>query len=587
MSRLHIALAFVLALVALTLCSQDVKASVTELPVTTVNGRNYYYYEVQPKETIYSLTHKFGISIEEMFEANPSLRDGLKAHQVLYFPVDGNDGAAVSIAGTHTVVKGETIYGISQKYGITSEELVALNPSLKDGLKAGETLIIAQGQAVKTMSQSRAGKTHLVQEGETLFSIARANGITVEQLEAANPAVTVLKQGQVINIPEAVTESETRSEAVVASEPAEEVAPVVEKGETRIAVILPFMLKQSPMPKAAARHLEFYKGFLLAVDSLRNSGNALKIYAYDTAGSTDTVAMILKRPELRKMHVIVAPDDDKQLEMIARYCRQNEIAVFNAFLVKDTTYVSNPMVIQANISSEQMYSRAETGMLGRLNGAVPVFLKRQGGATDKAEFVQLLQAEMRNRNIAFKTLTYSEKLKDTDLAKLTAGDYVFIPESGRASEAGNYLSAMNAFRDKMLGGGGDVKLWGYPEWTTFKGEMLEGIKSLNALIYSRFSDDAGAWDATIVNAKYSQWYGGKMSEDVPSQGLLGFDVGMFLVKSLSGAGKSLTGDTVPTYRGVQNSYMIGRRGDCKGLSNNALYLINYRPSGLVENYLLP
>lgn len=57
------------------------------LPTKTVNGVEYYYYEVQPKESIYSLTRKIGVKRADIMRCNPSAIDGLRPHQVLMFPV--------------------------------------------------------------------------------------------------------------------------------------------------------------------------------------------------------------------------------------------------------------------------------------------------------------------------------------------------------------------------------------------------------------------------------------------------------------------------------------------------------------------
>lgn len=62
--------------------------NLSDLPVTKVGGRDCYYYEVQPKETVYSLCRRFGVSRDELLKHNPDAADGLKAGQRLYFPVD-------------------------------------------------------------------------------------------------------------------------------------------------------------------------------------------------------------------------------------------------------------------------------------------------------------------------------------------------------------------------------------------------------------------------------------------------------------------------------------------------------------------
>lgn len=58
------------------------------LPRRTVNGREYYYYEVPSKETIYSIGRKFGYTRDEIIRHNPQVKDGLRAGDTLFFPVE-------------------------------------------------------------------------------------------------------------------------------------------------------------------------------------------------------------------------------------------------------------------------------------------------------------------------------------------------------------------------------------------------------------------------------------------------------------------------------------------------------------------
>lgn len=183
--------------------------SAIDLPVTTVNGKDFYYYDVQPKETLFSLSQRLGISREEIVAYNPGVDGGLKAYTRLYFPVEAgvtSISAGDHITTSHEVGKGETLYGISKKYGISVDRLIALNPSARDGIKSGDTLVILQEETpveTATGTTHRMASTHTIAQGETLYRIAVNNGITVEQLLAANPGIDAYNysEGTVINIP--------------------------------------------------------------------------------------------------------------------------------------------------------------------------------------------------------------------------------------------------------------------------------------------------------------------------------------------------------------------------------------------------
>ncbi len=602
------------ALVAILMSTQTVASGLTDLPVKNIDGKLFSYYEVQPKETIYSLTHKLDVTVDYIIANNPSVADGLKAHTTLYFPVSEADVAAGAGRKTHTVERGETIYGISRKYGMTTDRLIEMNPRIRDGLKSGMVLLVGTVDAGDATPANTKG--HPVKEGETLYSIARQYGVTVAQIEAANPGMTILKAGTVINIPTVdtvkveekvtpagvegtVTVQTPTSTTIEAVEPplaqetvtepvAEVVAPEPKRGETRVAVMLPFMLSQSKMPRAASRMLEFYKGFLLAVDSMRASGDAIKLYTYDTGAAMDSITAQLARPEMTGMDVIIAPDDVSQFNAVGEFGRKNNIAVFNAFVVKDSTYVTNPVMMQANIGSRLMYDKAVAAFIDRLNGATPVILTRTGGAADKADFIDELKKRLAAKGIEWKEIKFTGKLASSNLDGIKAsGNYVFIPVSGRAAEFSNISGALTALADASLAEGGSVKLWGYPEWITFKGDALSNIQKLDTRIYSRFASEADSFDAARVRESFKNWFGGEPTEAVPSQALLGFDVGMFVLKALNANPTGLLEGYIPSYQGAQNSYRFSHREGEAGLQNDALYIVNFRPGGFTESTLLP
>lgn len=119
---------------------------------------------------------------------------------------------------THTVQKGETLYSISRQYGISVNELRQLNGLTETSiLKVGQVLnVSAETEAKKettgTATASTTGKKtetqplyddYTVKAGDTLYSIARANDISVAELKKINnfDDSTVLKYGVVIKIP--------------------------------------------------------------------------------------------------------------------------------------------------------------------------------------------------------------------------------------------------------------------------------------------------------------------------------------------------------------------------------------------------
>lgn len=633
-----------------TALSQVAMAALTDLPVTDVKGQKCYYYDVQPRESIYGVSEKLGVTREAILKYNPSAADGLKPHMRLFFPVAGfaeggaDRGAVYSAAAgvkTHLVKKGETLYGIARKYGMSPDRLAELNPHVADGLRAGDTLTInADEEAARNVPSQPVtvdGEGFAVYEikpGDTLFSIANSYGVPLEAILDANPAIDPLhyNAGQTVRVPIGATARQYAEEADDAETAddtampvpdetpaapvsagatdapvavAENVAPenkgglylgeeeVAEVAEPmNVAVLLPFMLGEEQQSRTTQLYTEFYKGMLMAADSLRNtSGIPVNFRFYDTASSIDTVRTLLSRPEIESADLLVAPDNSAQLAAIMDKV-SDETLVLNIFAVKDESYKNYRNLIQTNIPHDAMYRKAIDMFMEKYRDVLPVFISRSAGQADKDSFTTELKKRLDEEGREYKEIQFNVSLSDDDLSGLDVDSrrVVFVPNSGSKTEFARFVKPLMSLRENAADSD-NVTVFGYPEWVTFRGESFDEICALDATIYSRYlSNDVDAATRELKQ-RYKDWYGVEMFEAVPTQGILGFDTGMYIIRGLRQLDE--TGVFPEENAGVQSNMKLVWSGNAEtdangelrtggGLVNDALYLINYRPGGTVE-----
>ena len=613
---------------AVTTLAMSAIAAVEDLPVKSVNGKKYHYYTVQPKESLYSLSHKLGISRQEIIKYNPGVVDGLKAYEDLLFPytmtgettqTPTSEAVEDVVANGYVVKKGDTVYGLCRRFGISRDEFIALNPGAVDGLKAGETVRLrgnesanarvsppasgnattpAQPRATQPSPQTQAQREEMnytIKEDETLYHISKEHGTTVDAILSANPEldVTDYKMGMVIVIPQGNAEVQEVAPAETIgfnpnAESAEESAPVVsepkEAGKIVVAVALPFNLNVDKADRQDKVYTEFYKGFLLAVDSMRHCGTPIKVMAFDTADSMDSVRSILSNPMLEEAQVIIAPGDVNQLNAFANYGKQRGVKVLNLFHVKDISYRINPAVMQGNIPHENMYDKAADYLVNNLRGATPVIIKSRNAASDKAEFLTALKGKMDERGLVAMEIVFDEQLKADDLERLEGtGSFTFIPVTGKSDELQKMLPALIEFKKNSIIPSG-VSLFGYPEWTTFRGDMFAKMTEMGTTVFSRFYTVPEDAKLKQVEDVFVRWYGAPMASLVPRQGLFGFDTGMYLINALRSNGGDFSKFT-PTYNGVQNGFDF-QHSEGGGYVNSDLYIINFRTDGSVDKELL-
>lgn len=551
-----------LAILTAAVCVGDAAAALN-LPVKTVNGRSYYYHVVQPKETIYSLSRQLGVERADIVKYNPSVIDGIRTKETLYFPVDAF-GAPESPASeptstapqaskavtSHLVKKGETAYGISHRYGCTVDELMAANPHIRDGVKAGEII--------------------------TIPATCDATQVQVEETYP-DELVTPPSHDEAATAPERVPWTEL-TPATPATADSDQADPDEDDAMVNIAVMLPFQLNRERPNKQAMHYTDFYKGLLMAVDTMRTCGAPIHVYAYDTCDNADSVASILaNRPEMAEMDMIIAPDDTAHIEMIAQHADTVAATVINMFAVRDNSHLRHSSVFQGNIPHEMMYAKAIDSFIKLFDGYTPVILNQSDDpkGCDKTIFVNALTSRLDHDSIPYRTVDYTGTLSDSDIAWMAPGvRYVVIPTSSSRSVLNAILPAL-AEKRSGIDAPDELRLFGFPEWIILRGDLQKKLHEMNTTIYSRFVMDADSYRTRNLENRFQQWYGTAMIPTAPMQGTLGYDTGMWAI--LTALGKD------SGHKGLQSGFEPVPVGDGEqGWINNSLYFIHFLPTGTIE-----
>jgi len=300
-------------------------------------------HEVQPKETVYSISKKYGVTEADLQKANADLlKDGLKAGQQLVIPVKGSGVAAqVKIAEKqetkknepsyfyHVVEAGETKYGIAKKYGMSLQLLEELNPEVKDTLPLGFKLKLDKRSAITEAEQTSKPAApakfteYTVQPKETFYSIGKATGLTEAEIVALNPeAKDGLKDGMVLKLPAG------SAGTIVTAAPGKSVSLALDKSEPKkMAMLIPFYLTRVENDTVKSKllrtdkflniTLDFYAGALIAIDSAKTLGLPLEVIILDskeTAKSSDVGAL---KGKLTGADAIVGPFFQNNVESAA------------------------------------------------------------------------------------------------------------------------------------------------------------------------------------------------------------------------------------------------------------------------------
>lgn len=149
------------------------------------------YYTVKSGDSLWSISRKFGITVDELKNANNLSSNLLSIGQNLIIPGKDLD----DIGEEYVVKKGDTLYSIARKYNTSVDNLKSINNITTDSL--------AIGQIIKLPSTSDvASDTYIVKKGDSLYSIARTYNTSVDKLKEINNLTSnALAIGQVLKLP--------------------------------------------------------------------------------------------------------------------------------------------------------------------------------------------------------------------------------------------------------------------------------------------------------------------------------------------------------------------------------------------------
>ncbi|MDR0970739.1 MAG: LysM peptidoglycan-binding domain-containing protein [Lentimicrobiaceae bacterium] len=154
---------------------------------------------VKPGETAATIAKDYGIDEEMLIAFNPGISSGVRSGMVLRLPTQNNEfeyGQETGYEIIHVVKKGETLYSILRQYGVTINELKQHNPHLTETLSTGQELNIPKKKITKPYIEYR------VDSRQTVKKFVKQWGISKSEFEAENPSIgRQIEPGQVVRIP--------------------------------------------------------------------------------------------------------------------------------------------------------------------------------------------------------------------------------------------------------------------------------------------------------------------------------------------------------------------------------------------------
>lgn len=500
-------------------------------------------------------------------------------------------GAQTQKVVTHEVKKGETLYKLSHDYGVSIDDIIERNPILKtEPLKAGQTVRIALPLSVSTAavgdvpastptapapagSQPRtAPVSYKVQKGETLWSIARAHGITVDALIAANPEMQEagykLKKGRTVTIP--------------ANTPAP--AATVSKGlaSVNISVILPLQAGGV----VATRSTEYVRGMLLAVNQLKKQGRNVLLHIYEEPASGESLRGVMQRVGAHGADLIVGPVyPDHWSEAIALSPGDSKIVV--PFSSKVQQIATCPRLFMLNAPQQNeaaMITDLVVSSFHKDNTHIIFLTHNVGDAkADKQSVVSSLTRRVVIDGYKHIALPSSVELTVVKNAIKKGMFNLLVTDASDAETQQRMQSMVTALR-QTLPSGTTLALLGYETWldrASTNSALRNGLYSSDTYVAATAFYYPYTSAAMAFEADYKKWFGAELLTVTPRMAPLGYDTALAFVNGLSAYGKAYAAQRqqLPF---LQSDIRFAKVSDQGGYVNQSAWLIHYKPNMQID-----
>ena len=576
---------------------------------------------VQSKETLYSISKQYGVTVDALKAANGDLlNNGLKIGQNIKIPSGNvqNTVAAKSVETSkiiapvvskravvkatpkiqtpkgdttyHIIEPKETKYGISKKYGMTISELERLNPQIISEFPIGSKLLVSgnvvnqavventkpvvedtkpsvETSSVPALSTKKYLEEYVVKPKESILSIANDYGMSEQELISLNPELKRgIKLGMILRVPKG------QRKEPVKKEQGNLLKTINTNARKQLALLLPFnisKIESDTINSTQARlkkdkflnlTLDFYSGALMAIDSAKVLGMNVDIKILDSqeTKNSSNVAALIRQNNLQGMDAIVGPFYQSNVEKLAELVEPTKTPVISPLSKEAGKKYSN--LYQSMPSTEFLRNSIFDFMKARNGNVIAVIDNKKGSVK---QYIQEMQPDVRIAGLSAKGSFAADSLKV--LFQKDRLNYVVLASESTGMILATTSAMLNAQKEYQV----QLVILEPNDTFDFEEISLTRLTKLK-LLYPSLSRPNETDEANQFDAKYK-----KVNKIIPNQyAIRGFDVTFDTLLRLSQDKTFEETIQVSPSEQIENKFDYVQNATY-GYSNNGIYILYY------------
>ena len=285
----------------------------------------FIIHKVKKGDNLFKLSKKYNISESQIKNYNPriskrGLRKRMRLRIPIYLKIEIKNEPSEKLA-TYLVQPKDTKWRIAYSYGITIDELNELNPKIKEGLKFGDSISLP----IKTEEEKKLIESdfyyYKIKPKEGYYRIEVKTGFSKSTIDSLNPFVINegLKRGMILKLPKTSSISLKVDKSLLLIERTKLQDSVFIRKKINLVYFLPFKtsviefdsiektdryLKRRTLTSIA---LDFYSGSLLAMEKAKNAGIDIEAKVFDTQNKKTEINTQINTLDSNKIDVIIGP----------------------------------------------------------------------------------------------------------------------------------------------------------------------------------------------------------------------------------------------------------------------------------------
>ena len=567
--------------------------SKNELPKVEILGKEYYYYEVGKKETLYGIAKKFGWDLEEVVRLNPNVAQDLNKGDKIYYPTGkvtvvtdmtaAEPQAEIDLEPIeHIVKKGETVYGIAHQYNIPLDVIYNANPSSRSGIKKGDKITLPQSPNAKYFF-------YKIKSEDTLPLVAKKFNTSIESILKNNAGLSEknFKTEEIIRISRNSNDRNIKTELVEESTVTSIESYTIKKNDTWASISEETGVDEEILKASNEDVEDLKKDVVIAVPIVESVQVEKEIIEEDPREETEEGIQEI----YESVHGITSQEEDEENEVriaiiLDDPTSRKDIDFTRGFLIALSEFENKDVnielkVLDGRVATNTLISELENYepnlVFATADKTFPAFLADYGETNsveivnvfdvkndlyeESAAMIQLLPPPAYfNEHIAEKLykdhkgeklLMVGDKDENDGLGEYLADNfpddqisYLSVGEFGEFSpeENGYYLIYSNSTKKEevadVLQGISNIKennpgvgltVVGRQNWITYWDDFLDKYYSGNVMIPSRVWLDTESVAWKNFREKYDKMFGGEPVKSYPNFAVSGYDAANYFI----------------------------------------------------------